>query len=251
MAKEKEEINQQVENNAPVATTTPYEDAWFAGMEETYPDLKGDREALFKASKEGYDKQHAYVKKSQAEAAVLDEILSSDPNLNDMFNGIFEAGKDGHPELVVLDHMKPLWEDYMNGKLTSEEFIAKKQRLQEEDAAFQKKQEMREAAFVAECEERGWDVEETLAKVDAILNSPCENEEQCRDQVRNIFKIIEFDDAVSAAEVRGKNAKIEEQKRKNPAPQMGNNGASAPASAGKQSLMSSAADQARKMKDMY
>lgn len=250
MAKEKEEMNKPVETNAPTASTTPYEDAWFAGMEEAYPNLKGDREALYKASKEGYDSQHAYVKKSQEEGERLNSILASNPDLNEMFNEIFERGESGHPELALL-HMKPLLKQYVNGELSTDEYLAEKQRLQEEDAAFQRKQEMREAAFVAECEERGWDVEETLTKVDAVLNNPCETEEQCRDQVRNIFKIIEFDDAVSAAEVRGKNAKIEEQKRKNPAPQMGNNGASAPASAGKQSLMSSAAERARKMKDMF
>jgi hypothetical protein len=248
MAKENEKKEEEIVIEAPVET--PYETAWMAGMEEAYPDLKGDREALFKASKEGYDKQRSFVKKAQAEAQVLDEILSSDPELNEMFTDIFKSGKDGHPILAALRHLKPLAQKYINGEITDEEFLAEKKRLEEQDAVAQKKREMQEAAFVKECEERGWDVEETLIKLDGILNGSCENEDQCREQVRQMFKIIDFDDAVSAAEVRGKNATIKEEKRKNKTTDVGNTGAAAPATQ-KKSLMASSADQAQKMKEIY
>ena len=247
MAKENKE-NPQAAAQEPVSN--PNEVAWFAGMEEAYPDLKGDREALFKASKEGYDKQHAYMKKSQAEGEELNAILASDPDLNAMFTEIFQRGKDGHPILAVLRHAKPLVKKYLNGEIEDEEFIAETKRLEEQEAATNKKREMQEAAFVKECEARGWDVEETLTKLDGILNGACETEEQCREQVQNLFKIIEFDDAVSAAEIRGKNATITEEKRKPQGGQMGNNGAPAPAG-GKKTIMAESADRAKKMKELY
>lgn len=251
MAKEKEATleTQQPAAVAQEPVSNPNEAEWFAGMEEAYPDLKGDREALFKASKEGYDKQHAYNKKSMAEAEQLNAILESDPDLNAMFTEIFERGKDGHPELALL-HMKPLMKKYVNGDISSDEFLAEKQRLEAEDAALQKKQEMQQTAFVKECEERGWDVEETLTKLNEVMNGPCETEEQCREQVRNIFKILDFDPAVAAAEVRGKNATITEEKRKNSGGQMGNNGASAPATTRRKSLMTESAERAARMRDL-
>lgn len=248
MAKEKEKDPTAV---AQEPITNPNEAAWFAGMEEAYPDLKGDREALFKASKEGYDKQHAYVKKSQAESEMLNEILASDPSLNSMFTEIFERGKNGHPILAVLRHAKPLAKKYLNGEIDDEEFLAQMKLEEESDAALQKKRDMQESAFAKECEARGWNVEETLTKLDEILNNPCETEEQCREQVNNLFKIIEFDDAVSAAEVRGKNATINEEKRKPQGGQMGNNGAPAPANTGRQSLMAQAAEREAKMKKTF
>lgn len=252
MAKEKEETleTQQPAAVAQEPVSNPNEAEWFAGMEEAYPDLKGDREALFKASKEGYDKQHAYYKKARAEQEQLDAILESDPDLNAMFTEIFERGKGGHPILAVLRHARPLVKQYLNGEIDDEEFIALMKREEESNAALKRKQEMQQAAFVKECEERGWDVEETLTKLNEVMNGPCETEEQCREQVRNIFKILDFDPAVAAAEVRGKNATITEEKRKNSGGQMGNNGASAPASRTK-SLMAAAADQAQRAKNMF
>lgn len=248
MAKEKEKDPTAV---AQEPITNPNEAAWFAGMEEAYPDLKGDREALFKASKEGYDKEHAYAKKSRAEGEELNAILDSDPDLNAMFTEIFSRGNGGHPILAVLRHAKPLVKRYLNGEIDDEELIAEMKREEESNAALKRKQEMQEAAFAKECEARGWNVEETLTKLDEILNNPCETEEQCREQVNNLFKIIEFDDAVSAAEVRGKNATITEEKRKPQGGQMGNNGAPAPANTGKQSLMAQAAEREAKMKKTF
>ena len=249
MEKDKEKNNVTQQQPAAPVVENPNEQEWFAGMEEAYPDLKGDREALFKASKEGYDKQHAYYKKAVAEQEQLNAILESDPDLNAMFTEIFERGKDGNPGLA-LHHMRPLMKKYVNGEITSEEYLAEQKRMQEEDAALQKKQAMQQAAFVKECEERGWDVEETLTKLNEVMNGPCETEEQCREQVRNIFKILDYDPAVAAAEVRGKNSKITEEKRKNSGGQMGNNGASAPVSVNRKSLMAESADRAARMRDL-
>lgn len=251
MAKEKEEKPAAAVETPQEPVTNPNEVAWFAGMEEKYPDLKGDREALFKASKEGYDSEHEYAKKSRAESEELNAILESDPDLNATFTEIFSRGKDGHPFLAVLRHAKPLVKKYLNGEIDDEEFIAEMKREEESNAALKRKQEMQEAAFAKECEARGWDVADTLTKLDEILNSPCETEEQCREQVNNMFKIIEFDDAVSAAEVRGKNATINEEKRKPQGGQMGNNGAPAPANTGRQSLMAQAAEREAKMKKTF
>ena len=250
MEKEKEKNNVTQQQPAAPVVENPNEQEWFASMEEAYPDLKGDREALFKASKEGYDKQHAYYKKAVAEQEQLNAILESDPDLNAMFMEIFDRGKGGHPILAVLRHARPLVKQYLNGEIDDEEFIALMKREEESNAALKRKQEMQQAAFVKECEERGWDVEETLTKLNEVMNGPCETEEQCREQVRNIFKILDYDPAVAAAEVRGKNSKITEEKRKNSGGQMGNNGASAPVAVNRKSLMAESADRAARMRDL-
>lgn len=250
MEKEKEKNNVTQQQPAAPVVENPNEQEWFASMEEAYPDLKGDREALFKASKEGYDKQHAYYKKAVAEQEQLNAILESDPDLNAMFTEIFERGKGGHPILAVLRHARPLVKQYLNGEIDDDEFLALVKREEESNAALKRKQEMQQAAFVKECEERGWDVEETLTKLNEVMNGPCETEEQCREQVRNIFKILDYDPAVAAAEVRGKNSKITEEKRKNSGGQMGNNGASAPVAVNRKSLMAESADRAARMRDL-
>lgn len=237
---------------------TPNEKAWFDGMNAKHPELNGDREALFAQSKKGYDEQHeelkgarAYISKSQAEAAELNGILESNEDLNKMFIEIFQRGKDGHPQLA-LRHMKPILRKYINGEITDEEYLREEEEAKLAAAEKDKKLAMQQAAFEAECKERGWDPEETIARMQSILNGDdVKNEEDARRQVKEMFKMLDFDDAVNAAEVRGRNAKIKEEHR-NPSGDGNRNGGS-PSSAGEYetNTASAHAEAARRQRDMF
>lgn len=233
-------------------TQTPYEDMFFAGMEKKNPELKGNREGMFKAAKENYDRDHEYAKKSMAEADQLKEILSSNEDLNNLFVEIFERGKDGHPELALI-HMKPLMQQYINGEITSEEYLAEKKRMEDEANSKTEADKMKEEAFAEVCAERGWDVGETLKKLQAVMEAPADKEKS-KEQVRNFLKILDYDDAIAAAETRGRNAKIEEQRRNTPSggAMPRNGGAPAGAQPSKKvSPLATAADAAEKQRKLY
>ena len=49
-----------------------------------------------------------------------------------------------------------------------------------------------------------------------MLFAEVNTEEEAERQVENMFRVLDFDPAVEAAEIRGKNATIEEQRRNEP-----------------------------------
>lgn len=246
MAKETEKPEETPKN----PSLTPMEDAWMRGMEDTYPDLKGNREALFETSKRTYDEQHTALKKANdfisranKEADDMKAILDTDPDLSTVFTSIFEKGT--RPVIAFIKGMRPLLKDYAEGKLTDEEVETA---LKEEEAArlaSSKKGKMQIDALEAECAERGLDVKETLDKFESVFMRECNTPEECRDQVKQFFKILDFDDAVSAAETRGRNSKITEEKRSH-APGVAAAAPSAPAkpAANRVGSMTAAADAA-------
>lgn len=229
MAKEQEkpaeQQQEQQEQQTPPASTSPNEDLFMGNMGKKYPDKS--REEIFGLAMSDYDADHEYVKRSQAEAQDLSDILAANDDLNNMFQEIFNRGKDGHPELALV-HLKPLMKKYISGELSSEAYLAAVQEEEAAAAAKTKLGQMQEEAFQEECQARGWDVEETLQKLSDIFQKECKTKEDCRAQVQEYFKIIDYDPAVEAAEVRGRNAKIAREQREhtpeNPAPS-----ASAPA----------------------
>lgn len=217
MAEKNEQMNAQTQTPEPTAapSATPNRDKMLSGLRGKYGEELSEEELYAKAM-EGYDVDHEYTKKSKAEAAKLNALLESDENLNDFFCEMFQHGVDGHPELA-LAHIKPLMQQYINGEITSDEYTAEVERMKEADAKLQRIQDMAKEAFAEECQERGWDVTETMEKLNALINHDCETKEECREQVKNMFRILEFDDAVAAARIGGRNEKIVEQKRNHPA----------------------------------
>lgn len=217
MAKENEPMNAQTQTPEPPAapSATPNRDKMLTGLRGKYGEELSEEELYGKAM-EGYDADHEYTKKSKAEAAKLNALLESDENLNDFFCEMFQRGVDGHPELA-LAHIKPLMQQYINGEITSDEYTAEVERMKEADAKLQRIQDMAKEAFAEECQERGWDVTETMEKLNALINHDCETKEECREQVKNMFRILDFEPAIAAAETKGRNAKIVEQKRNHPA----------------------------------
>lgn len=230
MAKENEQMNAPAQTPEPPAapSATPNRDKMLSGLRGKYGEELSEEELYGKAM-EGYDADHEYTKKSKAEAAKLNALLESDENLNDFFCEMFQRGVDGHPELA-LAHIKPLMQQYINGEITSDEYTAEVERMKEADAKLQRIQNMAKEAFAEECQERGWDVTETMEKLNALINHDCETKEECREQVKNMFRILDYEPAVAAAEVRGKNENIAEQRRNVPktAPK-GGAGVAAPA----------------------
>lgn len=240
--------------NPPAAPSeTPNEDLFMENMGKKYPDIAGNREAIFGKSMEAYDGEHEYAKKARKQAESIDSILSKNEAINDFFIDLFKFGEEGHPELA-LPRLKPLYQQFINGELNSEELEAEIKRMQEADAKTQSLKAMAEEAWNEECKERGWDPEETKEKLFALIGQDCETKEECREQVKNMLRILEYDDAVAAAETRGRNAKIKEQQRNHPAgvetlPR--NGGAAAGANAPKRSLLGQAADAAAKRRAEY
>ena len=234
-------------------STTPNEDLFMENLGKKYPDAAGNREAIFGEAMKGYDHDHEYYKKSKAEATRLSEILSQDEDLNNFFVEIFQRGPQGHPELA-LAHIKPLMQQYINGDITSDEYIAEVDRMKAEDAKREQFQAIAKEAWNEECKERGWDPEETLKKLEALINHECDTKEECRQQVKNMLRILEYDDAVAAAETRGRNAQIKEQQRNHPSGQGSlprNGGTPVGGTAPSKTLLGQAADAAAKRRAEY
>jgi len=216
MAKENEQMNAPAQTPEPPAapSATPNRDKMLSGLRGKYGEELSEEELYGKAM-EGYDADHEYTKKSKAEAAKLNALLESDENLNDFFCEMFERGVDGHPELA-LAHIKPLMQQYINGEITSNEYTAEVERMKEADAKLQRIQDMAKEAFAEECQERGWDVTETMERLNALINHDCETKEECREQVKNMFRILDFEPAIAAARIGGRNENIAEQRRNVP-----------------------------------
>lgn len=248
MAKEQEKLSEEPEVQTPPASSSPNEDLFMGNMGKKYPDKS--REEIFGLAMSDYDADHEYVKRSQAEAQDLSDILASNDDLNNMFSEIFSRGKDGHPELALV-HLKPLMKKYISGELSSDEYLAAVQAEEESAAAKTKLGQMQEEAFQEECEARGWDVEETLQKLADIFQKECKTKEDCRAQVQEYFKILDYDPAVEAAEVRGRNTRIAREQREHtpetPAPSTSAPAPHAPKKTGM--TFSEMADRAKKARE--
>ena len=225
MAKENE-INQpqapvnppaEPTNAAPAApSVTPNEDLFMENLGKKYPDLAGDREAIFGKAKEDYDKEHEYAKKGRKQAEDIKGFFQADENVNNFFVDLWEWGPKGKAWKAFLN-LSPLYRQYMNGEIQDEEFEAALRDMEANYAEIERKKEMAAKAFEDVCKERGWDPEETKVKLNDLIAKEVETEEEAKEQVRQMFRILEFDDAVAAARVGGRNEKIVEQKRNHPA----------------------------------
>ena len=228
MAKENEINQPQASVNPPAEPTnaapatpatpsvTPNEDLFMENLGKKYPDLAGNREAIFGKSMEDYDKEHEYAKKGRKEAEDIKGYFQADENVNNFFVDLMEWGPKGKAWKAFIN-LRPIWRQYINGELQDEEFEAALRDMEANYAEIERKKEMAAKAFDAVCAERGWDPEETKVKLNDLIAKEVETEEEAKEQVRQMFRILEFDDAVAAAETKGRNQKIVEQKRNHPA----------------------------------
>ena len=217
MAKDNEKNQlQEPETKQPTnPSVTPNEDMFMENLGKKYPDLAGNREAIFEKSMEDYDREHEYAKKGRKQAEDIKSFIEADENVNNFLIDFWEWGGKGKVWKAFL-HLQPLWRQYINGEIQDDEFEAELRRMNEEYEKTERVKEMAARAFDKVCEKRGWDPDETRQKLNDMLFAEVNTEEEAERQVENMFRVLDFDPAVEAAEIRGKNATIEEQRRNEP-----------------------------------
>jgi hypothetical protein len=208
--KEQKEVQEQPQ--------TPNFDLWHANMRGKYGDDKTDEE-LYALSMSGYDAEHDAVKRYSAEAEELENILAANPDLAGVFAEIFTRGKDGNPAGALRNLPDELKRYITDENYGDEEYLADRKAKEEEATAKKAKDEqtqaLREQAFEEVCKEDGVvEPEAALEALQGVFNNPCETLEQCKEQVRSFLKMVDYDNAVEAAEVRGRNANITAQRKK-------------------------------------
>lgn len=229
MAKENEQAQAQA---AQEPSQTPNFDKWRANLRSKYGEDKSDEE-LYDLSMSGYDTEHDAAKRYNAEAMELESILSDNPDLAGVFAEIFTRGKDGNPA-GALRNLPPDLKRYITDEnYGDEEYLADRKKKEEEATAKKAKDEqtqsLREQAFEDVCQEDGVaDPEAALQALQGVFDNPCETLDQCKEQVRAFLKMVDYDNAVEAAEVRGRNANIAAQRKRSAGGSDGQaNGASA------------------------
>lgn len=263
MAKKEQLVEtQQAAESAAAAQTpsaTPNRDKWLANLKAKYGEDKTDEE-LYDLSMSGYDADHDAVKRYNEEATELQDILNENPDLAGVFSEIFERGKDGNPAGALRNLPPELKRLITDEEYGDEAYLADKKAR--EDAEFEEKtkadhiEEMREQAFSEVLQENGItgedEVKATLEAIQSVLMNPCEDLEQCKEQARAFLKMVGYDSAVKAAEIRGRNANIAEQRRSVPktTPQGSGAGVSTKAS-GSNDLFGQIAEATKKQRDKY
>lgn len=212
-------VNEQAEAQlAQEPSQTPNFDKWRTNLRNKYGADKSDEE-LYDLSMSGYDAEHDAAKRYSAEADELESILTANPDLAGVFAEIFTRGKDGNPA-GALRNLPPDLKRYITDEnYGDEEYLADRKKNEEETAAKKAKDEqtqtLRAQAFEEVCKEDGIaDPEAALKALQDVFENPCETLEQCKEQVRSFLKMADYDNAVEAAEVRGRNANIAAQRKK-------------------------------------
>lgn len=203
----------QEQIQTPVEAAQPTNrDKWLENMRAKYPDVQ-DEDALYEASMSGYDQEHEYAKKQRAENQQLAETLNASPELARMYSEMLERGKDGHPEMAILN-IGDLLKAYLNGEISSDEYIAEKEKRSAEESEKAKKIDAQMEVLKQWCEKKGYDVDEWLQKANDALLSPLSTFDLAEAQFEGIDKMLNYDEDVQAAEIRGRNANISEKRRK-------------------------------------
>ena len=212
MAKENEKIEQQAAAAAQApASETPNRDKWTANMRAKYgEDLSEDE--LYGKSMEGYDTEHEYAKKNREQAKNLDGIMKQYPEVADMYINL----ADGNVGAAILN-IGDLVDAYRKGEIDDEGYKAEVEKRKKDKEELDGKIAAEKEALQAWCEKKGYDFNEWIKRLDEVLLSPLGSYALAEAQFEAFDKMMNYDDAVAAAEVRGKNAKIKEEKRNHPA----------------------------------
>lgn len=156
---------------AAAPTTPSSKDAWTSGIRAKNPYLaEDDEEGLYKAAMDGYDKEHEYAKKMRDENGRLQEAIEASPEIAAFMGEVYERGKDGHPEMA-FHALGDLIKAYATGEITSEEYLAEKEKRSKAESEKAKRLEAQDEAFVKWCEEKGYDPKEWMDKANERLFS--------------------------------------------------------------------------------
>lgn len=213
MAKEKpiEEITQP----EGAVSQTPEEDAWVAGMEQKYPEAKGNREAMFKASREGYDKEHELNKKNAQDYERIYEGIQRSPEVAGFVNRLTHPEDGEEPEEAYAEFGEDLV-DLLTGKIDNKTYRdAKARKKAEADEKAKAEADTAEAAgkaYVEACESLGMDPKEAMGQLNAKYGNGGDEPDfrMSKEFYVALLKSLSYDDDMLAAEARGRNAQMKE-----------------------------------------
>lgn len=218
MAEQKNPL-EELQNQPADHVTSPEEqvpaskrDTFMANLRKKYPDIE-DEEELYGAAMDGYDADHEYAKQQREETGRLAEIMQGNPELASMYAEMFERGKEGNPEMALIN-ISDLLKSYLTGEISGEEYEAKKEEGRKAEEEKQAKLEAQEAVFKEVCEEEGLDYQETLDKIAEMILNPMARYEIGKEQVKALINMVNYDSDVEAARVQGRNEQIVAGKRK-------------------------------------
>lgn len=194
---------------------SPEEDKWMQGMEGKYPDLKGDREGMFRASREGYDKEHELNKENADAYNRISNAIQKSPESAEFINRLVNSDDDSDPVDMMIDIFgDDLSEVFGNGGNVEALKSKHKDTQAKRKAEDEKNQEIGQA-YVDACEELGVEPEETERKIVAKFNGEDAQEFLANKEFfKAIIQSLSYEDDMLAAEARGRNAKMGERNRR-------------------------------------
>lgn len=225
MAKTEDQLKEQqaaeaASQAANTPSATPNRDKWMANMRGKYGEELSEDE-LYGKSMEGYDAEHEYAKQSRADLEQFSRTIQNNPTMLAFYQKLIELGEDD-AEMALLELGDDLV-SYLNGEIDSDVYKERKRLKAEADAENARKSEelgqkktAQRAALEAWAEKKGIDPDEFIDKVQTTLLEPMaafSAEEALFDA---LYNMLNYDAAVASAEVRGRNANIQEQRRSIP-----------------------------------
>jgi len=218
MAKEeKEQVQEPIMTETEVVIeANPEEKLWMDGMEAKYPDLKGNKEALYKASREGYDKEHELNKENADTYKRIYDAMEREPKAAVFINKLTNPeNEDTAIEEAILEMGDDVL-DLVSGKIDMPAYREKKAAMAEEKAkADAEKMEMEKAAgeaFVGACEEIGIEPDEAYNRLKDMYGEEGKDVDfrTSKPFYVALLRSLTYEDDLLAAEARGRNAKMTE-----------------------------------------
>lgn len=213
MAKKKEQEMEVVAAEQEVVSTPNFE-RWKAGIMKNNPNLTedSDLEEFYAASSAGYDAEHDFAKKSRDEVAKMEELLTKHPEMASFYNNVVNA-EDEDLGAAFLD-LGELVTAYATGEIDSPKYRAGKEEQKRKEKEIAEKSAAQVVAFEQACKEMGVDAEEvSQALMDKLFN-PMAAYELSKELWKSLINMLNYDDDVAAAEIRGRNANITAQRKK-------------------------------------
>lgn len=194
------------ETASAAAPARPEYESWKKGMQTKYPELGDDDEALFKASREGYDAEHEKNKENEFNNGRIYGAIQKSPEVAN-FIGRLANGDDESPEEAFAEFGEDLVE-LLTGKINSETYNKRKSeseaaRQASEDAE-KAKQEAAGKAYVDACTELGVDPEETEKKLLEAFSGGSDTFIASKEFYTALIQSLTREDDLAAAAAQGR-----------------------------------------------
>lgn len=193
---------------AEVGAQSSNRERWIQNMRKKYPDIENEDD-LYAKSMDGYDAEHDYAKRSRDEASQLADIINKNPEVASFYSDL-ASGNIGAAFLNLGDLLKA----YMSGEIDDEGYKTGLEERKKADDEKNEKIAAQDEVFKQWCEKHGYDPEEWMQKANEQLFSPMSSYAMAEAQFDAIDKMLNYDEDVEAAEIRGQNANIENQRRR-------------------------------------